>query len=280
MIRLTLKQTFHHVTGDVMQASKLSNAHAYLSKLLAKLLCLLVGQMGIAVAFTRHMTRLSAAFRDHVCCVVFRCAKKQMGGIHTTPIVAFVKNPKTLWDRVTVKFMGNNVRSNYASVHKELAVTRAIYCSLPLPTFIRAAFVHLLPKAFREGATKRRLGTCVVALKEAARLSLNVATTRIGGLGDEGGLTTTALTQPGWVLWRQVARCASVVKLNVSIRFALYLTDARAIPGANLRLLPASALAITVRDFLCVHRCNYSTFYTYLDWQKADSCGVLEMEYA
>jgi len=86
---------------------------------------------------------------NHVIHVVLSRPEKQVRRVAAWRIVALVKNPQSIGDGAVMNLPTHNMRSGLATAMaatRNVPIVRFISPALPLPTFVRAALVHLCPK--------------------------------------------------------------------------------------------------------------------------------------
>lgn len=173
-----------------------------------------------------------SAFTDHIVNVIEVCAKKQMSRIATKSIVTFMKNMQVVWYWTKRQSPSDTVRTLMRAIYGHCAVSVAAYTGLPVPAIVWSLFVDSGPKATFDGLP-------VVVTANVARLMAWSASLF-------QALTTTARAEFGRIPFAG----AATVTNYVSERFAFYMPSATVILGDYLGFLAASALAVSVGDFL------------------------------
>lgn len=108
-----------------------------------------IGQSCLAMGIAMRMSTLAY----HVIMVVLISAKKQMGRVHATRIVARMANQLAVWQCAICQLISYAMRlPSLVTTQFDLPVTLSVKRSLPFPTIIGTALVNFLPKAFCDGA--------------------------------------------------------------------------------------------------------------------------------
>lgn len=105
---------------------------------------------------------IATSFSLPVIHIILVCSKKQMGWIHTFPIVAVMKDAYSMIgvairNRAVMKLPRKTVGGNHLEI-VEKPIAAASYRAKPIPATRRAAFINHGPKSFISGL-ERRLGT-------------------------------------------------------------------------------------------------------------------------
>jgi len=234
-----------------MKFGKSSDAYIGLCKQAAKLAHLGIGVARQTIRFALHLIgrgRAIAAFRDHIIMIVFGCAKKQMSGIHTAWIVAFVQAIKVVGKRAVGQSIREAMRPAHVLPVPKLAVAMIVGSGKPRPTIIRPALVHFCPKA------RRRCSSLFpfvgVTHPVANRLTLDVTKPRIATEGDWGWLSTAAHAKAGGIQWPRRFGQAPIMTIQVAQGFTLDPSPCNTVNLGYLGLLSTTTVAITVRNFL------------------------------
>lgn len=174
---------------------------------------------------------------DHIAHVFLVAADNQMVGIDTTGIVTGVANDRAGRYRAIVQFVTETVSKHFAHTLVALtanghhAVSVMTLRSNPQPTIIRRSFDYILPKALCDWAAYSQ--AVVVALSEAPLRRL-----------DNGPTSTSTANRARKRMSPRVvpAYVASWLALNVTVECAVL--------RANFGFLSATAVTVTVRNFL------------------------------
>lgn len=95
--------------------------------------------------FLRCRTTLSALF-NHIYHIINSSTQKQMGRITTYRIIAFMQNPKDLWNRSMSQYPSKPVSTDVLSFMLKCTITPACATN-PIPALLRTKFFDLNPEA-------------------------------------------------------------------------------------------------------------------------------------
>lgn len=144
-----------------------------------------------------------------------------MGWINATRIITMMAYTQTVWNGTIVQFIADTMRlAHCASGEANASVAIVVKCALPFPALIRAAFIHLRPKAFGQRAFRVR------------SMAFYVLTLISVFVGARSGRTTAASAEYG------------IIEGHQNLQFCCHS------PGR----LPSP-----LGYFYWLHRCNYST---------------------
>ena len=224
-----------------------------------------------------------STFADHIVNVIEVCAKKQMSGITAKPVVALMKNMQVIWDRSIYQGPSNTVRTLRSSIDRHCSVTMTAYTGLPVPAVIWALFVNSAPKsAFywlgarvvtanvmcllawlfcslealttTASAKFRRVpftGAAIVSIDVANGLTFHMASTAVCLGGNRRFLpATTQAKAIGIRIGVFCFVCLVLVSKDITKWFVFFPSSSFVGALRNICLLPTSAVAISVRDFL------------------------------
>lgn len=186
---------------------------------------LFVGKFCHWVSIAMRMPSLLA----HVVVVIFARSQKQVIWITTFPIVAFMENPQPIWNiaiyQHPCKAMGANVIPSKGIL--QLPVAALINRRLPLPAFIVAALIHLLPETLFKRTICRGLMTA------------NVLPLPTWEFGWRDYSTTAAFAKDGNLKFHLRATRAIIRHVNVSLLDLTTPPDAcKRCGGNSIGLLP------------------------------------------
>jgi hypothetical protein len=173
-----------------------------------------------------------STFADHIVNIIEVCAKKKMSRIAAELIVAFMQNMQVVWNRSICQGPSNTVRTLWSAIYRHCSITVTACTGLPVPAIIWALFVDSGPKAIFDGlpvvmaVNVTRLMTWLFCSFQALTAS---ASAKFGSIPFTGAATVTN---------------------DISERFAFYMPSAAVVLGDYFGFLAASALAVSVGDFL------------------------------
>jgi hypothetical protein len=191
----------------------------------------------------------TAAFALTVLHIFLVRAEPKMRGIDACRIVTGMTNFHALWNWAEVKFITKPM-GRYPTIlpfpSLYLSISFVIRSACPFPAFIRAVLIHLCPKTLFQRTLKSRID--LMAYDETHRHPGYVSTLGVCNLRNRRWQATTAFTQlDGIENWS----CFPwIMPIHKADGFALFPTKMSRCHWCNLGLLPATAMAITVRDFL------------------------------
>lgn len=215
---------------------------------------LLCCQSGIVVVFAiaglGYYARMSSLFH-HVLRILFWRAKKQMSGIDTGWIVAIgtiMANLQAVRDRAICQFpriaMGRYLEMPAKAV---APITKIGFPANPEPATVwPASFVDVIPKAF----SRISLVAFAVTRNITARLILDALVFSSCVFGEGGFLAAPAHAQSARIRIFESCDWRLVMTGDEAHWIAFYMSFCAVGSCGNLGLLPASAFAKTVRDFV------------------------------
>lgn len=153
-----------------------------------------------------HLTNLYDKFRGefrHAVCLTFVLttlahlvghvvrvrAKKQVGRIHASAIIAFVQNVKIFGDGAKVDFVGSAMGAGCSAFPPYLAIASVVQARSPLPAFGLGSRIDVTP----ENLPNRE--STIVTMNESDRLPFDVTRTLVVMLGNWGGLAASAFAK-------------------------------------------------------------------------------------
>jgi hypothetical protein len=179
--------------------------------------------------------------------VVRNCAQKQMIGIYTRGVVAFVQHIHAFWYWAVLQFVCNAVSRAHSAIVPDLPIASNILACLPFPAGFWPAFIYFTPKPL----TKRWLGqrgdlwrarcSGIVPENKPNGLAFDMSKSTCGFSCNWGGLSTAAHAQSAWIRWYEGMILAAIVTMNKLAWPTI----------KNGGFLPTTTMTITVRDFLC-----------------------------
>lgn len=110
-----------------------------------------VSKFGRSASFSRIAASVGfvSALAKHILGVFLEGSNKKVIRIYAFPVVAFMKNQKSVWDSFSMKRIRESVGHNESSKQAEPAVTLAIDNRCPFPASIWIArLVHLVEESF------------------------------------------------------------------------------------------------------------------------------------
>lgn len=272
MVSLVLENLSHGFVSNAMQSREGSHSHIGNGKFISELSCLRIGENASRAITALPMVNrwlATATLLEHVLSVIFCCAEKQVVGIATRGIIAFMETVKVIGDRAIVKLVRVAVSAHIASVYPKLTVAIWLLASLPFPTFVRAALVELFPEANFGRAHGAQ--SYVMTNNKAYRLTFDMTQLGIAPYGNGREFSATAFAKSARV-WGVLGRVLlPSVPIEVAKWFALDPSLNGVCAAGQVRGLPASAFTEFWGNLLCVHKGNYTANYTSGAWQKVDS---------
>lgn len=199
------------------------------------------------VGFARTATVRVPSFVKHVTRIIGTRTQEKMIWIATWRIVTFMANEQAVRDRPSMNFIRDAMCSVGATIYAQLSVALRVECTVPLPTFIRLAWGAIHPKAFVDRCLFRR---SVVSRDVAPGFALDISYRKVGAICELGRLTAAAHTQAARIRPLQMLILAILMTANVFGWFSAYAASLRVVHGDWLGLLPTTALAVTVRNFV------------------------------
>jgi len=151
---------------------------------------LFVGQLAMGVSLAVRVAR----FLAHIVVVILARAQEKVLRVYAFTIVAFVENPE-IARRFAVSQNPRKPMSAYQFVAAgfDRTIPALIYRALPFPTIIRAALIHLLPKAVGKGNCA--VGAVIVTADVANGFASNPTAILIRRWGKFGFLAAAAMTK-------------------------------------------------------------------------------------
>lgn len=203
---------------------------------------------GVQLAKMGFFARRTSALCEHVMRVISGCAKKKMGRIDTSPTIpvrTVMANIKTIWNWAVMQLPASAMRWHLGSIviFSDCSIIISL-ATVPQPTFVRAAFVYLLPKAIFEWTTP------TVSLDKPSRLPLDIPHRGIAFGGDSSCLSTPTHAQARWVWRLRRGELLTQVILNVLNGLTFNPSLSRIVSLRNRSLVSTSAFAITVGNIL------------------------------
>lgn len=166
---VVLKRIFHGDTVNATLFGKGRYGYSAPSKTLPCFSNLLFGEFGIVSLCSNGLSSLGYLVRY----VVGICAQKQVAGIATRRIIAFVADVQAFRDWAIRQYPCDTVGGSGLLVKSGVPVALVISATLPFPTIVWAENFYLCPKMFRDGG--RATETCMVSMNEAKRFALYLA---------------------------------------------------------------------------------------------------------
>lgn len=155
-----------------------------------------------------------------------------------------MKHPESVRNRAIMEFIRKTMSHNHAAAILKLAVSMSGAC-LPFPAFILAALVYFFPKTLlRRGMV---LHSGLMSRDKAQTLTANIPSLWIGNRTNRCKFAASTFTI-FWLGWREVF--TSIVPADKSHWFALNALPRSVSFGCDFSLLSATALTVTMRDFL------------------------------
>lgn len=195
------------------------------------------GQLRVDVVCAEMWATLCSTLDRAILHIVGLCSQKQMVGVDATRIIALMKYPKAVSNWPLVQFVGETVCSvkPFSRVKRSVAVFFSP--TLPRPTIVWPASIYFFPETLR-GWT--RLVLMTVDKSSLSRWKL------LGGKK----LSATALAKPRWIRGRNMGMLAFSMPSNVLYGMAFDLPSFGFVSASYRSLLSATALAISVWDFV------------------------------
>lgn len=174
---------------DVMAATNFSPTDA-LSCQSANLADLLWRQLGLAMVFAFVSFGATAAFAVHIVDIVGIRSCKQVGGVHTSSIVASVADMLSVWNRAIMYFIRRAVSTDQFAIHAKLSIARIVNVSMPWPALFWTSYVCVLLKSFFQC-----ICSASMAFTKGSRLPLNPTFLALSCRSKRRWLSTSTLTE-------------------------------------------------------------------------------------
>jgi hypothetical protein len=215
----------------------------------------------VELAHCRNLCRSKATPRPSFCNHIFHVVKmgtcKQVGRIATGRIVAMMTNENVVCNRAVSRYIGVAMRARVLYPIPKDTVSTVTARRSPFPALIRAAFVYLFPKAFRWSLIP----------------SSSMPICKSGLSSWDGAWIYRSTASAGTVANRLFVRLLysllGIVPNDESSGLPFDDSSFGVIFVRNWRGLAATAFTKFWGVCLCVHRANFTTFYTSGAWQMA-----------
>ncbi len=97
----------------------------------------------------RAFPAIGSSFFNFIQIIIQGGSKEKVTWIYTFWIVAFMKNPKSIWNLPIGKFPRNPMGTHHCIVMPYLPITsRFEECKFPFPTFVRRFYINIIPEMF------------------------------------------------------------------------------------------------------------------------------------
>lgn len=189
--------------------------------------------------------RSASSLVYHILRVIGFCSGKQMIGVNAAANIAFMQRKHAIGQWSVMQFITEAVSNHFLAPNTKLPIAVGKCGTCPQPAFIRFAFSDFCPKTIFS-----RVAFVLMAFDVLKMLTFCYAALGVVLCSDLGFLSTTAHAQTARIgrlyKWAIMTGMAS----NVSSIFALFAAKSGMVLVNYVGLLAASALAISVRDFL------------------------------